>query len=131
MLAIGMLAWVVRYGLFSMAANSTPPIAAMVLGGILLHGICYDFFFVTGQIYVDQKARREIRGQAQSFLVLVTQGLGALIGAQVMTAIVKGNTDGAAVGWSTVWLWPCLGAGVILLVFVALFRAPRAPATSG
>ncbi len=130
MLAIGMLAWVVRYGLFSMAAGSTPPIGWMVLGGILLHGICYDFFFVTGQIYVDQKARPQIRGQAQSFLVLVTQGLGALIGAQVMTAIVKGNTDGAEVAWGTVWLWPCLGAGAILLVFVLLFRAPARAAAA-
>ncbi|MBL8728692.1 MAG: MFS transporter [Planctomycetes bacterium] len=130
MLAIGMLAWVLRYGLFSMAAGNTPPTGWMVLAGILLHGICYDFFFVTGQIYVDQKARPEIRGQAQSFLVLVTQGLGALIGAQVMTAIVKGNTDGAEVGWNTVWLWPCLGAGAILLVFVLLFRAPSRAVTA-
>jgi len=124
MLAIGMLAWVMRYGLWSMSADGMPPVAWMVLAGILLHGICYDFFFVTGQIYVDQKARPEIRGQAQSLLVLVTQGLGALIGAQVMTRIVKANTDGAEVAWSTVWLWPCLGAGAILLVFLLLFRAP-------
>ena len=131
MLAVGMLAWVVRYGLFAAAAGSTPPVAWMVLGGILLHGICYDFFFVTGQIYVDQRARREIRGQAQSLLVLVTQGLGMLIGAQVMTALVKDHstdpTDPATAAWSSIWLWPCLGAGLILLVFVALFRVPRDP----
>ena len=129
MLAIGMLAWVVRYGLFGAAAGSTPPIAWMVLGGILLHGICYDFFFVTGQIFVDQKARPEIRGQAQSFLVLVTQGLGMLIGAQVMTRIVVDNTVEGTAQWATIWLWPCLGAAAILLVFLLLFRAPgRAPA---
>jgi nucleoside transporter len=125
MLAIGMLAWVVRYGLFAAAAGSAPPTASMVLGGILLHGICYDFFFVTGQIHVDQKARPEIRGQAQGFLVLVTQGLGMLIGAQVMTALVKGSTGADGARWETIWLWPCLGAAVILAAFLLLFRAPR------
>jgi len=129
MLAVGMLAWVVRYGLFSAAAGSAPPIAWMVLGGILLHGICYDFFFVTGQIYVDQKANPQVRGQAQSLLVIVTQGLGMLIGAQAMTSVVTGNTqtvDGKPViDWGHVWLLPCLGALGILALFVLLFRAPR------
>lgn len=81
MLLVGMLAWVARYGLFSAAAGTSNQ--AMILAGILLHGICYDFFFVTGQIYVDKKAPVAIRGQAQGFLVLVTLGLGMLIGAQV------------------------------------------------
>ncbi len=124
MLAVGMLAWVVRYCLFSVAAGSTPPTGWMVLGGILLHGICYDFFFVTGQIYVDQKARPEIRGQAQSLLVLVTQGLGMLLGAQAMTAIVKANSLDGGANWGTIWLLPCVGAAGILTLFVALFRAP-------
>jgi nucleoside transporter len=124
MLAVGMLAWVVRYGLFSLAAGAAPPTAWMVLGGILLHGICYDFFFVTGQIFVEQKARPEIRGQAQSLLVLVTQGLGMLLGAQAMTAIVTGNTVGDAADWGAIWRLPCLGAAAVLVVFVLLFRAP-------
>lgn len=128
MLAVGMLAWVVRYALFSYGAASTPPSEWMVLGGILLHGICYDFFFVTGQIYVDQKARKEIRGQAQSFLVLVTQGLGMLIGAQVMTNIVTENTLEKQVDWQAVWLQPCLFAAAILTVFVLLFRGRAAAA---
>ncbi len=122
MLAVGMLAWVVRYALFSAAAAPTPPIAWMVLGGILLHGICYDFFFVTGQIYVERQARPEIRGQAQSFLVLVTQGLGLLIGAQVMGRVAAAHTTETARDWSPIWLVPCLGAGAVLLVFVVLFR---------
>jgi nucleoside transporter len=127
MLAVGMLAWVVRYGLFSLAAGSTPPSSWMVLGGILLHGICYDFFFVTGQIYVDQKASPQIRGQAQSFLVLVTQGLGMLLGAQAMTSIVTEHTVNEVPAWSTIWFWPCVGALVVLVVFLLLFRAPDRP----
>lgn len=85
MLIVGMFAWVVRYGLFGQAAFEGT--SWMILGGILLHGICYDFFFVTGQIYVDKKAPAAIRGQAQGFLVLVTLGLGMLIG-----AVVAGRT---------------------------------------
>ncbi len=123
MLAVGMLAWVVRYALFHFAAGNAAPVSWMVLCGILLHGICYDFFFVTGQIYVDQRARPEIRGQAQSFLVLVTQGLGMLIGAQVMTTIVTDNTaEGGTPDWHAIWLQPCLFAAAILLMFVVLFK---------
>ncbi|HHN79027.1 MAG TPA: MFS transporter [Phycisphaerales bacterium] len=89
MLLVGMLAWVVRYGLF--AAAATDGILWMIFTGFLLHGICYDFFFVTGFIYVDQAANEKIRGQAQGFLVLITQGLGMLIGAQLMGRIVNAN----------------------------------------
>ncbi|MGE3172797.1 MAG: MFS transporter [Planctomycetota bacterium] len=125
MLAVGMLAWVVRYALFSSAGD--PPVAWMVLGGILLHGICYDFFFVTGQIYVDRQARPEIRGQAQSLLVLVTQGLGMWIGAQVMTGIVQDHSpEGGTIDWPGIWQWPALFALAILIVFVVAFR-PRTP----
>jgi hypothetical protein len=86
MLLVGMLAWTVRYALFSAAAPTG--IEWMILVGIVLHGICYDFFFVTGFIYTDKRAWKEIRGQAQGFLVLVTQGIGLGIGAQVMQRIV-------------------------------------------
>ena len=81
MLLVGMGAWVARYALFALGAPDA--VTWMILGGILLHGICYDFFFVTGQIYVDKKSAPGIRGQAQGFLVLVTYGVGMLIGAQV------------------------------------------------
>ncbi len=81
MLFVGMLAWVVRYALFSFAAADG--VAWMILTGVILHGICYDFFFVTGQIYTDKAAPQQIRSQAQGLLVLFTLGLGMLIGAQI------------------------------------------------
>lgn len=125
MLALGMLAWVIRYGLF--AGADSGDIRWMVMLGILLHGICYDFFFVTGFIYTDKKCTKEIRGQAQGLLVLVTQGLGLGLGAQIMGRIVAHYTRGEAdqanvmIDWQTVWLIPCVAAGVILVLFVLLF----------
>jgi len=86
MLAVGMLAWVIRYVLFSASADQGT--AAIVFAGILLHGICYDFFFVTGFIYTDKIASKQISGQAQSFLVVVTQGVGLGLGAPIIQKIV-------------------------------------------
>ena len=85
MLTVGMLAWVARYVLFAIGAPAQ--IAWMMLAGIVLHGICYDFFFVTGQIYTDRVAHKQIRGQAQGLLAMLTIGLGMLIGAQIDGAI--------------------------------------------
>jgi nucleoside transporter len=94
MLLVGMLAWVLRYALFG--ASDSSNVMWMVFIGILLHGICYDFFFVTGFIYTDKKSGKEIRGQAQGLLVLVTQGLGLGIGAQVMAALIAFYTPAEA-----------------------------------
>lgn len=89
MLAVGMLAWVARYGLFAGAAGDG--VAWMIFLGIVLHGICYDFFFVTGFIYTDKRAPEALRGQAQGFLVLVTQGIGLGLGAPIMQRILNSN----------------------------------------
>jgi nucleoside transporter len=94
MLAVGMLAWVTRYALFAMGAPHQ--IAWMIIGGIVLHGICYDFFFVTGQIYTDQAAPKQIRAQAQGLLVLFTLGLGMFIGAQVAGQVEAKHTTQAS-----------------------------------
>jgi len=132
MLTVGMLAWVVRYGLFAGAADDQ--IKWMVLGGIVLHGICYDFFFVTGQIYVDNKAGPKIRGQAQGFFVLLTQGLGMLIGAQLIGLLVKRYTTAGVEGgpsvidWNSVWMFPAGFALAVLVVFVLFFRDRPQPA---
>ncbi len=90
MLAVGMLAWVVRYVLFALGTPDS--VIWMMYGGIILHGICYDFLFVTGQIYTDMAARKEIRAQAQGLLVLFTLGLGMLIGARVAGVWDERNT---------------------------------------
>ena len=126
MLLVGMGAWVVRYGLFAGAADEN--IKWMVLTGVILHGICYDFFFVTGQIYVDNVSSAKIRGQAQGFLVLITQGLGMFVGAQIIGRLVAMNTTGegnaSVIDWQSVWIVPCIFAGVIMVIFFLFFRDP-------
>lgn len=124
MLAVGMGAWVLRYGLFAFGAPD--PIAWMIIGGIALHGVAYDFFFVTGQIYVDKKATPAVRGQAQGLIVLATYGLGLLIGAQVAGNIYNLFLDGRDVlplaEWFGFWMLPAAFAGVILLFFIVFFH---------
>ncbi|MGD8727501.1 MAG: MFS transporter [Gemmatimonadales bacterium] len=124
MLVAGMGAWALRYVLFAVAAPNE--VFWMIIVGILLHGICYDFFFVTGQIYVDKKSTPAIRGQAQGMLVLVTYGLGMLIGAQA-----AGNLFNAFLGdagaltlsqWQQFWVVPAVFAAVIMVGFALLFN---------
>lgn len=124
MLLIGMLAWVARYGLFALGAPAGT--VWMILVGIALHGICYDFFFVTGQIYVDKAVPVALRGQAQGLLILVTQGIGMLAGAQISGRLFKHlvQVDGEAVmhSWQVYWLVPCIAAAVIMVLFAVFFR---------
>jgi nucleoside transporter len=128
MLMVGMGAWVVRYLLFSFGAPDA--VFWMILGGILLHGICYDFFFVTGQIYVDKKSTPAVRGQAQGFLVLVTYGVGMLIGAQIAGNVFNRFLAGADSltlnQWSRFWMLPAGFAAAVLVMFALLFRERHA-----
>jgi len=120
-LLMGMAAWSARYLLF--ANGNVGSGAWMLYGGILLHGICYDFFFVTGQIYVDQRAGVKIRAAAQGFLTFITQGVGYLLGSLASGFVVQnfvtatGDHD-----WRAIWLRPAVGAAVILVVFALVFR---------
>lgn len=126
-LLVGMLAWTARYALFAYGNSGTG--MWMLYAGILLHGICYDFFFVTGQIYTDQQAGPRIRGAAQGFITLVTQGLGYIVGSMVSGRIVDRYAGAAAHDWTRIWLHPATMAAVILVVFAIAFR-PKAPAPS-
>jgi len=128
MLGVGMLSWVLRYALFAMGAPE--PTIWMIFAGIALHGICYDFFFVTGQIYVDIKAFDKIRGQAQGLIVLITYGVGMLIGAQIagitFNLFFEDATGPALVTWNQLWWVPALFALGVFFIFIFTFNDQEA-----
>jgi nucleoside transporter len=125
MLLIGMAAWAARYILF--ACGASEGMVALLYGGIVLHGVCYDFFFVTGQIYVDRVAPGHLRASAQGFITLLTYGLGMLIGSWISGWVVDWQgtrlPDGATVHqWTMIWLVPAAMAAGVFLLFLACFR---------
>jgi len=119
-LIIGMLAWVVRYFLF--AYGNAGELSFMIIMGIALHGICYDFFFVSGQIYTDSKAGDNVKSAAQGLITLATYGLGMLVGFYVAGKITDGAIIGDTHAWQTVWTWPALFAGGVMLLFFIFFK---------
>ncbi|MBS0028640.1 nucleoside permease [Chitinophaga sp. 22321] len=121
MLALGMLAWVVRYALFAYGNVDTN--YWMLIAGIILHGICYDFFFVTGQIYTDRVAGEEFKSSAQGFVTLATYGVGMLIGFLISGPIVAAyKTSETMHDWHAIWLIPAGIAAVVLVLFMLFFR---------
>jgi nucleoside transporter len=124
MLLVGMLCWTVRYLLFAWGDASSLDGMIMLYGGVVLHGICYDFFFVTGQIYVDKKASREIRGAAQGFIAFVTLGVGGFIGTWVSGKVVDYFKAPGSAGvhlWDQIWLVPAGGAAAVMVLFALTF----------
>jgi nucleoside transporter len=127
---VGMLAWALRYTLFAYGDASSG--MWMLYLGILLHGVCYDFFFVTGQIYVDQRAGVRIRAAAQGLIAFVTLGMGNLIGAWVSGRVVEAYTLTTAAGtpahdWRTIWMIPAGGALVVFVLLALLFKPTSQP----
>jgi nucleoside transporter len=122
MLLIGMAAWVIRYFLFSY--GNTGSGLWMLYAGIILHGICYDFFFVTGQIYTDQLAGEKIRSSAQGMITLATYGVGMLIGFWFAGYVADHYKTAAGHDWSSVWMVPALIAAAILGLFALQFKDP-------
>lgn len=119
---VAMLAWGLRYLLF--AYGDSGELGFLLLGGIALHGICYDFFFVSGQIYTNSKAGSTYKSAAQGLITLATYGIGMLIGFWIAGKITDYytliNSDGH--DWETIWLYPAAFAVVVLLLFALLFK---------
>ncbi len=120
-LIFGMLAWTLRYLLF--AYGNAGELAFMLLLGIALHGICYDFFFVSGQIYTDSKAGPKYKSSAQGLITLATYGFGMLIGFWIAGKISDFYSlqDGTH-SWETIWLYPAAFAFGVMLLFMIFFK---------
>ena len=120
-LLVGMLAWTVRYLLF--AYGNAGELAFMLIIGIALHGICYDFFFVSGQIYTDSKAGEKFKSAAQGLITLATYGVGMLIGFYVAGKIADANIVAENThSWNSIWTFPAIFAAGVLLLFALLFK---------
>ena len=119
-LLVGMLAWVVRYLLFAYGAGGEE--TWMLIFGIILHGICYDFFFVSGQIYTDHKAGEKFKSSAQGLITLATYGVGMLIGFRLAGYITDLNITTGGHDWFSIWTIPAIIAGGVLLFFLVAFK---------
>ncbi|HEU4789836.1 MAG TPA: nucleoside permease [Flavobacterium sp.] len=118
---VGMLAWAVRYVLF--AYGNGDELSFMLIIGIALHGICYDFFFVSGQIYTNSKAGEKYKSAAQGLITLATYGIGMLIGFAVAGWITDNyKTVEGAIDWQMVWIIPAGIAFAVFLIFALLFQ---------
>lgn len=131
MLMAGMLAWVARYVLF--AYGGLGDRLWMLWLGILLHGICYDFFFVTGQIYIDHKAPVGLRSAAQGLITFITYGVGMFVGSWISGAVVEHYTVATASGlsahaWRPIWLIAGGGSALVAALFLIFFSERESPA---
>jgi len=119
MIAVGMLAWTVRFLFFGYGDSDT--FLWMLFAGILLHGVCFDFFFVTGQIYTDSKAGINIQSQAQGMITMATYGIGMWIGTLLSGYVKDYYTVDNAVNWKSIWMVPAGISAVVLLLFILFF----------
>ncbi len=127
MLIVGLLAWIVRFLCFGYGDGISSEWILYI--GIILHGVCYDFFFVTGQIYTDQKAGDKIKNSAQGLITFATYGIGMGIGSKLSGIVLDYYTVNEVKDWQSVWMVPAAIAGVVLLLFVFFFNESKSKPT--
>ncbi|MEY2854170.1 MAG: hypothetical protein RL030_1302 [Pseudomonadota bacterium] len=125
-LVVGMLSWALRYALFAWGAVEPASLFPLVIIGVLLHGVCYDFFFVAGQLYVDERFEASARSRAQAFLVMINMGIGVILASNLANAVYAAHTESATQHrWAGIWAWPAGLALVAGLAFASFFRLRR------
>jgi nucleoside transporter len=128
-LIIGMAAWAIRFGLFALF-HQQPTALWMLYTGILLHGMCYDFIFVMGRMYVDKRAGEDIRAAAQGLHAIVTLGAGMFVGSWLSGIVAQRYTHGTTHDWQPIWLIPAAMGAVLVVVFALLFKDNTAKETT-
>jgi nucleoside transporter len=123
MILLGMTAWILRYICF--AYGNTDASTWMLYAGIILHGVCYDFFFVTGYMYTEKKAGEKIKNAAQGLFTFATYGLGMFIGTGFSGYIVDQHKNGTVHNWQQIWYVPAYIALGVLLYFILFFKEKK------
>jgi nucleoside transporter len=127
---IGILAWAARYFFLAGSVDAGNMQTTFVFTAILLHGVCYDFLFIAGQLYVDGEANERIRGAAQGLIAFILWGVGAFVGTNLagisQAAYTLENASGTiAHDWQGIWIYPAWGSVAVLVIFVVFFREPK------
>jgi len=126
---IGILAWTTRYFLLSGSVSATSAQTTLIFAAILLHGVCYDFLFIAGQLYVDDESNERIRGAAQGFIAFILWGIGNFVGSTLAGKSQAYHTLKISMGpiahdWHGIWIYPAWGALAVLVIFLIFFREP-------
>ena len=127
---IGILAWATRYFLLAGSVSALTLQTPLIFGAILLHGVCYDFLFIAGQLYVDAEANERIRGACQGFIAFILWGIGAFVGTMLAGRVLAAHTLTNSSGpiqhqWQQIWMTPAIGASAVLVIFLIFFREPK------
>lgn len=127
---LGILAWALRYFLLAGSVDAGGWQTWFIFAAILLHGVCYDFLFIAGQLYVDDEANERIRGACQGFIAFILWGLGAFVGTMLAGQVLAHYTLAGASGaiqhnWREIWLVPGAGATIVMVIFLLFFREPK------
>lgn len=128
-LMLGIIAWAARYFLLAGSTNGDSLSTPLIFAAILLHGVCYDFLFIAGQLYADNEANERIRGATQGFMAFILWGIGAFVGTMLAGRVLAMNTLATPAGsilhdWKSIWMTPAIGASVVLVIFLIFFRDP-------
>jgi MFS family permease len=129
-ICIGILAWAIRYFMLAGSFSPATATAALIIGAILLHGVCYDFLFIAGQLYVDEESSERMRGACQGFIAFILWGLGAFVGTMLAGKVlaIHAITDAAGLvtgyDWQKIWLIPAWLSLAVMLICVLFFRDP-------
>jgi MFS family permease len=130
---IGILAWALRYFALAGSVHAAGLQAPLIFAAILMHGVCYDFLFIAGQLYVDDEANERIRGAAQGFIAFILWGAGAFVGTllagRVLATHQLTGVGGGLVtyDWQAIWSLPAYGSLAVLVLFLIFFRGPATP----